>query len=94
MDVTRSWYKYLGHDDKLIARKLELLDSVAQDDLGETVRIHLCGTGSEIPSIPSDGRIRTLAVSKDVIPWSYLSIGCERRVRASLTLRMMIRTQI
>ena len=33
---------YLGHDDKLLARKLELPDGVTQDDLGETVRIHLC----------------------------------------------------
>ena len=71
--MTRNWYRYLGHDDKLIARKLELLDRVAQDDFRETVRVHLCGTGSEIPAVPSDGRIRTLAVSNDVIPWSYLS---------------------
>ena len=30
---------HLGHDDNLLARELELLDSVAQDDLRKTVRV-------------------------------------------------------
>ena len=47
-------YRYLGHDDKLLARKLELLDCVAQDDLGETIRVHLCDTGNETTCVLSD----------------------------------------
>ena len=45
---------YLRHDDKLIARKLELLDGIAQDNLGESVRVHLCDTGDETTCVPSD----------------------------------------
>ena len=59
---------YLRHDDKLIAWKLELLDRVAQNDLGESVRVHLCDTSNEIHCVPSDDDRRTLAVSKVVIP--------------------------
>ena len=59
---------HLGHYDKLIAWKLELLDRVAQNDLGESVRVHLCDTSNEIPCVPSDDDRRTLAVSKVVIP--------------------------
>lgn len=33
--------KHLGHHDNLLAWELELFDRIAQDDLGETVRIYL-----------------------------------------------------
>jgi hypothetical protein len=32
---------HLGHDDYFIARKVELLDSFAEDDFGGPIRIHL-----------------------------------------------------
>ena len=32
---------YLRHDDDLITRKLQLLDCVSKDNLGETVRVYL-----------------------------------------------------
>ena len=32
---------HLRHDDKFLARKLELLDRVSEDDLRETVRVCL-----------------------------------------------------
>ena len=41
MTASRLGFTYLGHDDKLLARKLELPDGVTQDDLGETVRVYL-----------------------------------------------------
>ena len=49
--VTPGRWKYLGHDNELVARELELLDGVAQDDLGETVRVHLCDTSSELTCV-------------------------------------------
>jgi hypothetical protein len=32
---------YLGHNDYFIAWKVELLDSLAEDDFGEPIRINL-----------------------------------------------------
>ena len=46
--VTPGRRKYLGHDNELVARELEFLDGIAQDDLGETVRVHLYDTSSEM----------------------------------------------
>lgn len=31
----------LGHDNNLFTRQVQLLDRIAQDDLGETVRVDL-----------------------------------------------------
>lgn len=35
----------LGHDNELLAREVELLDRLSEDDLGESVRVDLYGKG-------------------------------------------------
>ena len=77
--VTRSRCEYLGHDDKLIAWKLELLDRVAQDDLGKTIGIDLSATSLFPRHYPTVTNQLTLAVSKVVMPWSHLASAANKR---------------
>lgn len=35
----------LGHDNELLSRKVELLNRLSEDDLGESVRVDLYGKG-------------------------------------------------
>ncbi len=37
--------QYLRHDDKLVTGKVELLDGVSENDLGETVGVYLRNQG-------------------------------------------------
>ena len=40
-DTTGTDQKHLGHDDEFIARKVQLLDRITQNDFGETIRVDL-----------------------------------------------------
>ena len=63
------WSTYLGHDNYFLTREVMVLDSFAQDDLRETIRVYLTVVNRE-----EENHMRklTLAVSKVWIPWSYL----------------------
>ena len=63
------WSTYLGHNNYFLTREVMVLDSFAQDNLRETIRVYLTVVNREEEK---DMRKLTLAVSKVWIPWSYL----------------------
>ena len=82
----------LGHDHDFFTWQAELLDRISEDDLGETIRVDLCGSSSVVENPEFKMSAHTFAVSNVWIPWSYLPFRCScvspsegRKTHESLT---------
>ena len=63
---------HLGQDDELFAREIQLFDSLSKDDLRSAVRVHLESYALDMQNADKQWTAFTFAVSKVVMPWSYL----------------------